>query len=272
MENFNVGEVVWAKIRGYPWWPGYIRGIEDDNKEKKFIVQFIGDNTFSNIPKKQLAKFEKEYDIHSNTKKKDLKESIKIALDMYKNKKGIDFLEKSHNLLKRKFKKDNDDDDNSENSSSINNSSSEKNNFDNNVNNNNNKNKNNFNFNNNNNNNSEKLFNNMNSNYSNKRKKRDEKNGTEILNKISLYLHKIVVEIFKDKLNLDVVKVCLIKVLKFLKEFKLNDPIDFLKKSGVGKCVKYIKEKINDNEIKELSNEVYNSLEEQVLSQIFPKK
>ena len=46
MENFNVGEVVWAKIRGYPWWPGYIRGIEDDNKEKKFVVQFIGDNTF----------------------------------------------------------------------------------------------------------------------------------------------------------------------------------------------------------------------------------
>ena len=264
MENFNVGEVVWAKIRGYPWWPGLIRGIEDDNKEKKFIVQFIGDNTFSNIPKKQLAKFEKEYDIHSNTKKKDLKESIKIALDMYKNKKGIDFLEKSHNFLKRKFKKDFDDDDNfSEISSSGNNSSSEKNNFDNNIN----KNKSNFNSNNNN---KENLFNNI--NYSNKRKKRDEKNGTEILNKISLYLHKIVVEIFKEKLNLDVVKVCLIKVLKFLKEFKLNDPIDFLKKSGVGKCVKYIKEKINDNEIKDLSNEVYDNLEEQVLAQIFPKK
>ena len=269
MENFNVGEVVWAKIRGYPWWPGYIRGIEDDNKEKKFVVQFIGDNTFSNIPKKQLTfffffkkqlgKFEKEYEIHSNTKKKDLKESIKIALDMYKNKKGIDFLEKSNNLLKRKFRKENDDDNNSENSSSVNNSSSEKNNFDG-------KNKNN------NNNNNEKIFNNNNVNYSNKRKKKDEKNGNEILNKISLYLHKIVVEIYKDKLNLDVVKVCLIKVLKFLKEFKLNDPIDFLKKSGVGKCVKYIKEKINDNEIKDLSNEVYKNLEDQVLQQIFPKK
>jgi hypothetical protein len=258
MENFNVGEVVWAKIRGYPWWPGYIRGIEDDNKEKKFVVQFIGDNTFSNIPKKQLGKFEKEYEIHSNTKKKDLKESIKIALDMYKNKKGIDFLEKSNNLLKRKFRKENDDDNNSENSSSVNNSSSEKNNFDG-------KNKNN------NNNNNEKI-NNNNVNYSNKRKKKDEKNGNEILNKISLYLHKIVVEIYKDKLNLDVVKVCLIKVLKFLKEFKLNDPIDFLKKSGVGKCVKYIKEKINDNEIKDLSNEVYKNLEDQVLQQIFPKK
>ena len=159
MENFNVGEVVWAKIRGYPWWPGYIRGIEDDNKEKKFVVQFIGDNTFSNIPKKQLGKFEKEYEIHSNTKKKDLKESIKIALDMYKNKKGIDFLEKSNNLLKRKFRKENDDDNNSENSSSVNNSSSEKNNFDG-------KNKNN-----NNNNNNEKI-NNNNVNYSNKRKKK----------------------------------------------------------------------------------------------------
>jgi len=270
MENFNVGEVVWAKIRGYPWWPGYIKGIEDDNKEKKYIVQFIGDNTFSNIPKKQLAKFEKEYDVHSNTKKKDLKESIKIALDMYKNKKGIDFLEKSHNLLKRKFKKENDDDDNENdensdnNSSSINNSSnSDKNNSE--TNNNlNNRNKSNNNLN------SEKL--NSTSNYSYKRKKRDEKNGTEILNKIAIYLHKIVVEIFKEKLNIEMVKTCLIKVLKFLKEYKLNDPIDFLKKNGVGKCIKYIKDKIDDDEIKELSTEVYNNLEEQVLLQIFPKK
>lgn len=24
MENFSVGEIVWAKIRGYPWWPAMV--------------------------------------------------------------------------------------------------------------------------------------------------------------------------------------------------------------------------------------------------------
>lgn len=24
MENFAVGEIVWAKIRGYPWWPAMV--------------------------------------------------------------------------------------------------------------------------------------------------------------------------------------------------------------------------------------------------------
>ena len=37
--SFNVGEVIWAKIRGYPWWPAMITGTEDDNREKN--MQFL---------------------------------------------------------------------------------------------------------------------------------------------------------------------------------------------------------------------------------------
>lgn len=27
MEKFKKGDVVWAKIRGYPWWPGIVSAI-----------------------------------------------------------------------------------------------------------------------------------------------------------------------------------------------------------------------------------------------------
>ena len=36
MDYFTVDEIVWGKIKGYPWWPAMITGIEEDNKEKKY--------------------------------------------------------------------------------------------------------------------------------------------------------------------------------------------------------------------------------------------
>ena len=86
--SFHVGEVVWAKIRGYPHWPAIITGIEDDNKEKKYAVSFIGDNTHASLAKKYLVKFEKGLKLYANTKKKNLLESIEKAKEIYYNKNG----------------------------------------------------------------------------------------------------------------------------------------------------------------------------------------
>lgn len=30
-EKFNQGEIVWTKLKGYPWWPGMVR--------RKHIIQ-----------------------------------------------------------------------------------------------------------------------------------------------------------------------------------------------------------------------------------------
>ena len=87
--SFNVGEVIWAKIRGYPWWPAMITGTEDDNREKKYAVSFIGDNTHSSLAKKCLEKFEKGLKMYSNTKKKNLLDTIEKAKEIYYNKNGI---------------------------------------------------------------------------------------------------------------------------------------------------------------------------------------
>ena len=72
-----------------------ITGIVDENKEKKYVVGFIGDNTHATLPKQKLAKFLKEFKNFSKTKKKLLLESIKIAKDMLESKgKGEEEKEK----------------------------------------------------------------------------------------------------------------------------------------------------------------------------------
>jgi hypothetical protein len=63
-----------------------ITGIIDENKEKKYVVGFIGDNTHATLPKQKLAKFMKEYKNFSKTKKKLLLESIRIAKEMLDSK------------------------------------------------------------------------------------------------------------------------------------------------------------------------------------------
>lgn len=64
----------------------------------------------------------------------------------------------------------------------------------------------------------------------------------------------------------------MIKVMKFLKDFKMNEPIDYLRKGSLGKIIKFINENISDEEVKNLSYEVYKCFEEQVLNQLFRKK
>lgn len=274
MENFNVGEIIWAKIRGYPWWPATITGTKDDSREKMYRVSFIGDKTFANLPKKFLAKFEKEFKNYSNTKQKRLVESIKEAKKMFNNKttRGT--------FLKLKKKSDNDDkssidndneNDNDDNDSSISSGGNEE--------------------------------ENDNSSFINKKRKKSlgvsvskakktvssskhkiskvnssslvslkDKSGLEIIKKIIsylIYIAKIVEKKEFDKLKEE--NECLMKVLEFLRDYKMVDPIDFLKKTNIGQLIKYINTNIPENDLKQFTGEIYKSLEEQVLSQLFQK-
>jgi hypothetical protein len=48
------GDVVWAKVRGYSWWPAKVgevlRGDLRCDKERKYRVDFLGDNTHQTVP------------------------------------------------------------------------------------------------------------------------------------------------------------------------------------------------------------------------------
>lgn len=54
--DFRIGDVVWAKIRGYPGWPARIESIYGDKKQT-FRVYWFNDYRISNIYRSQIYKF-----------------------------------------------------------------------------------------------------------------------------------------------------------------------------------------------------------------------
>lgn len=241
--SFNVGEIIWAKIRGYSWWPAIITGVEDDNREKKYGVVFIGDNTHSSLAKKCLEKFEKGLKLYSNTKKKNLQEVIEKAKEIYYNKNGIKDKE-IKSMMKKDAKLKEKEKENIQNKNNNNNSNISKTK------------------------NSEML------NIKKKIKKIEEKTEIDLVYKICNYLkHITVVMLQKDKVfDFEKNKENLCRIFRYLAEYKIQEPIEFLKKSNLGKYIKYINDHIENDELKVYIADVYKNLETQVLSQLLKQK
>lgn len=253
--SFNVGEIVWGKIRGFPWWPALITGTEDDIREKKYTISFIGDNTHASVQKKNLAKFDKEYKQYSNTKKKDLVESIKKAKEMFENKNGakdkeIESLMRMKNNNKDK-EREKDKEKLSSNEGSYDRTKDKSNG-------------------------SKKEENNNEQNiiYKKKNKKVEAKAESELIFKIVNYLRHISAVLIKKDSTYDFEKnknnLC--KIFKYLAEYKIQEPIEFLKKTNLGKYIKFINDNVQNEEIKQATNEVYKNFESQVLTQLFKQK
>jgi hypothetical protein len=88
--EFSLNEIVWAKIRGHPWWPAIIKSVIPDSKENKFKIDFIGDNSHATLPVSKLANFQKYLREKSKTKKSKLIDSIKKAKEMYESRRDKD--------------------------------------------------------------------------------------------------------------------------------------------------------------------------------------
>ena len=78
-QDYKRGDLVWAKVRGYSWWPARIWDVLRDKGDRKYRVDFIGDNTHQTVPHDKVADFADNYASYSVTKKKDLLDSIEIA-------------------------------------------------------------------------------------------------------------------------------------------------------------------------------------------------
>ena len=52
---------MWAKVRGYSWWPAKIRELvlemKKNDKERKFCVDFIGDSTYQILQESKINEF-----------------------------------------------------------------------------------------------------------------------------------------------------------------------------------------------------------------------
>ena len=93
--SFKKGDVVWAKVKGYPWWPGEICHItikqaktEPKDKQTIYRINFIGDNTHVDVPKAKVENFEDKYAKYSQIKKKKLQKAIDKAKRMIKEKES----------------------------------------------------------------------------------------------------------------------------------------------------------------------------------------
>jgi len=108
-KSFKKGEVVWAKVRGYSWWPGIVNKISlkinkgenrknmGNGKEIRILVKFIGDNSHSILPQDKIEKFEKKFSEFSKTTKKPLLHSIKIAKKFISGEISLSELDKTTN-------------------------------------------------------------------------------------------------------------------------------------------------------------------------------
>lgn len=127
--EFTLGKIVWAKLRGYPWWPAQVHtyyynfhnilkfkfvnkiiilqidSINEKVKDKKYYIKFIGDFTSAHVSVENLCLFDegitKNYHI---SKKKTLLNAFKDAKDQFKLKEGKSTTNKIDKIISKSNK------------------------------------------------------------------------------------------------------------------------------------------------------------------------
>ena len=114
--SFEKGEVVWGKIKGYPWWPAV---ITDFNNNLIYTIKFYSDNSCARLSSKFLLKYEENKN--------------KILEANKKNKKLIGAIKEADLAIKRQNKSNNIYVENYSNNNDINNNKKSKNKIDNEI-------------------------------------------------------------------------------------------------------------------------------------------
>ena len=241
-EIFKEGEIIWAKLEGYPWWPSIIISKDKSTELNDYIysIILIGSYIRGKITKKYISKYNNNYKQNSKTKNKELIAVIKKANDINE----IKDLEEKNKKIKELISKENMNNNintNNESSSSETSKTKEKSGI------------------------PKKKF---------LKKKLGEKIENEVIYKICNFLRHLTASLVrKDYVyNLEKNKGYIFKIFEYLKEYKIKDPIEFLKKSNLGKYIKYISENVPNEEIKEEAYQVYKNLENQVLNYLSRQK
>ncbi|KAI5706225.1 hypothetical protein M8J76_014417 [Diaphorina citri] len=85
--NPSVGDIVWGKVHGFPWWPGKVLSISESSSNpestSEALVSWFGSSTSSMMPRNQLCPFLDFFKLRFNKKKKSsyYKEAIRQATE-----------------------------------------------------------------------------------------------------------------------------------------------------------------------------------------------
>ena len=98
--EYKEKDIVWAKVKGYPWWPSIITHISFKNnqtngeniKEKIYSIEFIGEKNNAKVSKEKIESFNKNYEQHTNTKNPLLIKSIELAKKYIEKKQNTKIL------------------------------------------------------------------------------------------------------------------------------------------------------------------------------------
>ena len=95
---FEIGEIVWGKIKGYPWWPAI---ITDFSESLIYTIKFYSDNSYAKLSSKYLLKYEENKDkiIEANKKNKKLLGAVKAADSDLKSLKNKNYMPIENNNI-----------------------------------------------------------------------------------------------------------------------------------------------------------------------------
>jgi hypothetical protein len=77
--SIKLEDIVWAKIAGYPWWPGRVVAFKTDQSKIQVAVNFIGDHSHAYLGISKVVDYRTNREKHSKTKRRDLQKAINEA-------------------------------------------------------------------------------------------------------------------------------------------------------------------------------------------------
>jgi ribosomal protein L35AE/L33A len=79
MTTLKKGDIIWAKMRGYPWWPARYVGLQEHKSVSLVKVKFINDNSHAFVAISQVVAYKDKREEYGKTKRKTLMRSIHCA-------------------------------------------------------------------------------------------------------------------------------------------------------------------------------------------------
>ncbi|PHU19401.1 hypothetical protein BC332_10552 [Capsicum chinense] len=97
--GFEIGDIVWGKVKSHPWWPGYnfseafaAPSVQRSKREGNILVAFYGDSSYGWLDPDDLVHFEPTFAEKSlQTNVKNFIEAVKEAVDevMWRSALGL---------------------------------------------------------------------------------------------------------------------------------------------------------------------------------------